>query len=389
MNNENISGFLKKNNGPSNALNKNVSRNTPNNIENIIQNYANKAKTNGNLNEDTEKFIRESAERMKQVARGYKSVQKMWDNTPLLIKVLNVGVSAFFVYMFTVWKYNIYLSIFFFIMSFIIIFLFNKMLAFIYLVLYIVFVTNSQNKNNKAYGKPIRQTNLNIFSPLDMTSTSSRIVINNNLLPNKNQMGNFSYSFWMNITGTSNSSGTNSTWNNYRYSEWKSIFYRGSQITDSTSLDGMTQFPGFWLTPKINNLVIAFQQSGHDVERVQIENIPLNKWVNVIVVVESKSVSVYLDGMLSTIVSLNQFAPDMQTYSLYVAGDSPLSVSDPQKSGYPGFLTEVVYYDYALSNEYIKMAFEYYAKIVANYQAKQDSQITYKTSPLLTSSDQY
>ena len=198
--------------------------------------------------------------------------------------------------------------------------------------------------------------------------------------------GYFTYSFWLYVkNGVVTDKDKN--WSNYRYNEWKSIFYRGNPIESTGVLSSLTQFPGFWLTPVYNNMVIVFQ-TGSNVERLEINNIPFNTWVNFTVVVETKSVSVYINSQLDTVLNIQQTITIMNSYDLYLTNDVSIS-ANKKESGFAGYLAELIYYNYALSPYDIKQSYNYYKKIIDNYQSKIDVKNNYTIPSLITNSDYY
>ena len=194
--------------------------------------------------------------------------------------------------------------------------------------------------------------------------------------------GYFTYSFWLYINGGSNNT---NTWDNYRYNEWKSIFYRGNAIDNSGDLSSLIQFPGFWLTPVLNNMVIVFQ-NGSYVERLEITDLPFNKWTNISVVVETKSVSIYINGLLDRSLNLHQNITIMNGYNLYLTSDMMASVNQKQ-SGFAGYLAELIFYNYALTPYDIQKSYNYYKKIIDSYQFEIDSKNNYYIPNLITNSD--
>jgi len=389
-NNENID-LNESNNDISHLITSNNENNSSNNnaSNNNYSNNNNKSKKENNINEDTKKFIENVSNKIKDASRGYLSVKEKWDNTSLLIKILNIGSSILLTFYFSSIHYSLPLSIIFFILSFVILFIFNKLFAFMYLAIYIIAMVEITNTKNIAYGIPLKVTDLNYTkTPLDCTASSSILTIDSKEFQKELQLGNTTYSFWIYVNG-SNNSGNQNTWNTYRYKEWKSIMYRGDSISQ-------TQFPGFWLTPTLNNLVIAFQYNNSKVERIQLDNFEMNKWINIITVIENKSVSIYIDGLLDRINNLDQIQPDVSTYNLYINNDYTSVVPEEEnninisinKNGFPGYLTNVINYNYPLTANYIKEAYTYYKKIIDNYQTKLDNKNnTYNVPSLITNSD--
>jgi hypothetical protein len=144
------------------------------------------SETNNNtLNEETKKFISDSSERLKQGAMYYKAIEKKWDDTPLMIKILNILLSVVLTYLTTGVFYNLFFSILFFIVSFCFIFIYNKAFAFFYLILYIIFMTKIITEKNTAYGAVIPITDMqknnkplnygNQFLQTTMTNYSDQI----------------------------------------------------------------------------------------------------------------------------------------------------------------------------------------------------------------------
>ena len=386
-NNENIN-LNESNNDISHLISSNNENNSSNNNYSN-NNVSNNKKKENNINEDTKKFIGDVSNKIKDASRGYLSVKEKWDSTSLLIKILNIGCSILLTFYFSSINYSLPLSIIFFILSFVILFIFNKLFAFMYLAIYIIAMVEITNTKNIAYGIPLKATDLNYTkNPLDCTASSSILTIDSKEFQKELQLGNTTYSFWVYVNG-SNNSGSKNTWNTYRYKEWKSIMYRG----DSSS---QTQFPGFWLTPTLNNLVIAFQHNNSKVERIQLDNIEMNKWINIITVIENKSVSIYIDGLLDRINNLDQIQPDVSTYNLYINNDYTSVIPEEEnninisvnKNGFPGYLTNVINYNYPLTANYIKEAYTYYKKMIDNYQINLDNKNnTYNVPSLITNSD--
>lgn len=112
---------------------------------------------------------------------------------------------------------------------------------------------------------------------------------------------NFTYSVWFYVND----------WN-YRYGDRKIIIGRSSgmsatgEINNSTDLNGLQPCPIVFLEGKENNLVIAVtcftnasttSQVGQ-VHSETINNVPIQKWVNLYFSVYGRTLDVYMDGKL-------------------------------------------------------------------------------------------
>jgi hypothetical protein len=129
---------------------------------------------------------------------------------------------------------------------------------------------------------------------------SKKLVISAKKLPSFNEGYEFTYSFWIFI----------SDWE-YRYGQPKPVLYRGDS-------EGNSANPSVWLYPKHNKLMIRFDTYTYGNERLSVpnmnplkypeilnddyicdvENISLQKWVHVGIVLWNRTSDVYIDGKL-------------------------------------------------------------------------------------------
>ena len=341
---------------------------------------------NKNINNMSDKI----KDGLRSSKRYYTLMKDSIRNTPVRIRYLNVGISLTFLFIFTYVYFNLTLSIIFAILSFLSIFIFlnNKFLAVLLLIIYIVIVINKTSSINAYIGNPVSQTDIvKNGSPYDCTSGS--LAISNNDLAQELSGGSYSYSFWFYVNGNDNNYNTNNNnnnhyWEGYKYNDWKSIFYRGNAIT-ADNLTTLMQFPGFWLTPLYNNLVIVFQNSSN-VERIEIENIEFNSWINVVLVIENNSVLIYINGLLSKTLNLYQSAINMNNYNLYITNDA--SLNKDKLPGFAGYLAELMTYNYAIPQSQIYNSYQYYKKIIDKYQNKKNKESNnYQLPSLITNSD--
>ena len=128
---------------------------------------------------------------------------------------------------------------------------------------------------------------------------------------------------------------------------YKHIFHKGSGPGDSIGttneshsqgIYGPNHAPGLYISPDSNSLVVVMNTFKNIVEEVKINDIPLNKWINVAIRVEGKNMDVYING---TIALRHVFAsiPKQNYGNVYVN----------MESGFDGFLSDLWYHDYALS----------------------------------------
>lgn len=138
-------------------------------------------------------------------------------------------------------------------------------------------------------------------------------------IPNPMDGLNFSYSFWIYIAD----------WN-YKFGEWKNILLKG---------DSTTRSPGIWLYPKTNSLHARINTHADPNEGCDIRNIPLQKWVNIVYVLDNRTVTIYIDGKLERSCVLRG-VPILNNKRLQVATDG----------GFFGQIAKMQYFTKALTS---------------------------------------
>lgn len=103
----------------------------------------------------------------------------------------------------------------------------------------------------------------------------------------------FTWSVWINIDDFT-----------YKEKEYKHVFHKGNDnINLSTPPIGMNlpnNSPGLYIAPDKNDLVVVMNTFDSITEEVRVKDIPLNKWVCVIIRVnEQKQMDVYINGNLT------------------------------------------------------------------------------------------
>ena len=383
------------NNSITNIIRNGNASNNNNNISNLVSNTnVNKKVQAGNkVNNATEQLIENVGAAIRSSRRGYLAMQKAWDDSPTTIKVANIVLSLGLTYFFTYKYYYLSLSILFFFISWTCIRLMSPFGSVLYLISYLAAIFQIRNTRNEAIGTPFEITDIDKNGKPLLCTGDTGFMIKNEEIPEDVNGGYFTYDFWIYVTGINNIKDNpdyENTWRNYRLTQWKSVMYRGSVMTDETDVNGLLQFPGFWLTPKSNKFVIVFQQPGIPVERFEIDDFPLNAWVNITAVMKTKSISIYVNGLFEQSFTLNQSIRNMNGNNIYIARDGPmadksLDPDEPVKLGFPGFIGEFVYHNFAMTPEQIALSYKYYKEIVMKYQQKTLDANEYKVSALIGS----
>ena len=96
--------------------------------------------------------------------------------------------------------------------------------------------------------------------------------------------------------------------------------------------------PGLYIAPHTNNFVVVMNTFDKIKEEIVIEDIPLNKWICVVIRIENHNLDVYINGV---IVKRHKLASvPKQNY-----GDVYVSMN----GGYNGFTADLKYWNYALN----------------------------------------
>jgi len=111
----------------------------------------------------------------------------------------------------------------------------------------------------------------------NMTDAKTALVIPSTSLPNSGSV-NYSYSIWIYIDDWS-----------YQYGKEKIIFLRGSL--------GSVFTPSLSLMPTDNSAVITMSTTEEPFECI-VPNIPIQKWTNLIITLNNKSLDSYVNGKL-------------------------------------------------------------------------------------------
>jgi len=136
----------------------------------------------------------------------------------------------------------------------------------------------------------------------------------------------FSWSVWIYINDLDISSG-----------KYKHIFSKGNYGPNQNGINAPNNAPGLYIAPNTNQLCVIMDTYEVIGEEVDIPDIPLNKWVNIIIICKNKSLNVYINGTITK--SAELIGVPKQNYGdVYVA----------MNSGFNGYISNLWYYNHAL-----------------------------------------
>ena len=173
------------------------------------------------------------------------------------------------------------------------------------------------------------------------------------ILRSKNQTDGltFTWSVWIHIDDML-----------YKDGMYKHVFHKGTLknnkqalAKDSETSGGQTapglsfpnNAPGLYIAPNTNDLVIVMNTFEDPNEMIVVQDIPLNKWVNVIIRCDNKSLDVYING---TVVKRHVLSgvPRQNYDDVYIGANG----------GFDGYVSNLWYFDHALGTNHIESIVE-------------------------------
>jgi hypothetical protein len=150
---------------------------------------------------------------------------------------------------------------------------------------------------------------------------------------NANNGIEFTWSVWVYINSLNSSNSAS----------YKHIFSKGNSNLQENGLINPNNAPGLYIAPNTNTLVVMMNTFNVINEEILIPDIPINKWVNVIIRCQNTTLDVYINGTIAR--SINLVGVPKQNYGdVYVA----------MNGGFDGFISNLWYYNYALGTAAIQ-----------------------------------
>lgn len=169
----------------------------------------------------------------------------------------------------------------------------------------------------------------------DPNNSDSITVVRSN---NENDGVEFTYSLWLFIDDLE-----------YNKGQFRHIFHKGDDTmnydddTIGAGLSYPNNAPGLYLAPYKNDLIVVINTFQNVMEKVVIQNITLNKWINVIIRCENKTLDVYVNGSIARRHILSGLP--RQNYG---------NVFACMNGGFSGNLSSLRYYNYAIGTRQIE-----------------------------------
>jgi hypothetical protein len=129
----------------------------------------------------------------------------------------------------------------------------------------------------------------------------------------------------------------------YNAGKYKHVFHKGNDQVSSTGLNFPNNAPGLYIAPNTNAFIIVMNTYDTINEEVVIPDIPMNKWISVIIRCQNKTLDVYINGTIARSVQL--VGVPKQNYGDVFVG---------MNGGFSGYVSNLWYYNYALGTASIQ-----------------------------------
>ena len=127
----------------------------------------------------------------------------------------------------------------------------------------------------------------------------------------------------------------------YRQGSYRNVFNKGSGTVEGQSGVGLNfpnNAPGLYIAPNTNALVVVMNTFTTPVEELTVPDIPLNKWLNVVIRVTGRVLDVYINGTIAARKVLDD-VPKQNYGDVYVGANG----------GFDGLISSLRYYNRSLS----------------------------------------
>jgi hypothetical protein len=173
----------------------------------------------------------------------------------------------------------------------------------------------------------------------DPTSTGSMPVIRSD-----NQRGGieFTWSIWLFINSERDQSQYRHIFSKGNPEQYAKKYTSFTEVAPKTGIMYPNNAPGLYLAPNTNSLLLIMNSFNNVDEEIEIDNIPLNKWFNVMIRVKGNSLDIFMNGIITK--SRQLATPPKQNYD---------KVFLHLNSGFSGYSSNLWYWNYTLGTSAI------------------------------------
>lgn len=125
--------------------------------------------------------------------------------------------------------------------------------------------------------------------------------------------------------------------------QYRHIFHKGNSNLNNEGVNFPNNAPGLYIAPNTNSLVVMMNTYDDINEEITVPDIPISKWVNIIIRCQNKTLDIYANGTIIRSLELNG-VPKQNYGDVFVA----------MNGGFNGYISNLWYYSYALPTSSIQ-----------------------------------
>jgi len=124
----------------------------------------------------------------------------------------------------------------------------------------------------------------------------------------------------------------------YLSGKYRHIFHKGNdKVNNQTGLNFPNNAPGLYISPNTNELTVIMNTFQVINQEITIPDIPLNKWINVMIRCKNTTIDIYINGTITKSVKLKG-VPKQNYGDVFVA----------MNGGFSGYISDLTYFNYGL-----------------------------------------
>ena len=166
----------------------------------------------------------------------------------------------------------------------------------------------------------------------------------NTIIRSNNQRGGieFTWSVWIFMQDDVGATKYRHIFSKGNPQQYLSSYPTGPNEPESNGIMFPNNGPGLYAAPGRNALLLVMNTFDKIDEEIEIDNMPYNKWVNVILRVKDKNLDIFINGIITK--NMQFSTPPRQNYE---------NVQLHLNGGYKGYTSNLWYYNYALGTNAI------------------------------------
>ena len=135
--------------------------------------------------------------------------------------------------------------------------------------------------------------------------------------------------------------------NSMRNNQYKHVFNKGNDIIDEKGIANPNNAPGLYISPDYRELLVVMNTFENIREQISISDLPIEKWINVIIRVDQKQLDVFINGTMTRSKTLSSL-PRQNYDNVYIG----------MNGGFMGNISSLRYFSTAIGTNKIQKIVE-------------------------------